>query len=251
MFQAIKQNKWFLCTKPLMSPRVRLFCFPYAGGGSSIFRGWEKDLSSDIELQAAQLPGREKRFMDTPCHSIEELVDEIAEAFKSFLNTPFALYGHSMGALIAFELACKLYKLYGVTPVHLFVSGKGAPQLEANHPPLYNLPRDEFIQKLLDLNGTPREVLGNEELMELYEPILRADFKVCDTYRYQKGILLNCPVSVFGGLQDAKISKGDLEAWKETVTGNSRVFLYEGDHFFIHKQKNEILRYIRNELCQI
>jgi len=206
-------------------------------------------LNIDIELQTAQLPGREKRFMDTTCHSIEELVERMSEAFRPFLGTPFAFFGHSMGALIAFELARKLYQKYGVNPVHMFVSGKGAPQLEVNHPPLYNLPREEFIQKLISLNGTPREVLENRDLMELYEPILRADFEVCDTYRYQQGPRLQCPVSVFGGLQDIKISELDLEGWKEVVTGDSRILMYEGDHFFIHKQRDEILRYISEKLC--
>ncbi|WP_342026028.1 alpha/beta fold hydrolase [Cytobacillus pseudoceanisediminis] len=243
-----KKKQWFLCAKPLLNPKLRLFCFPYAGGGSSIFRGWENGLNSDIELHSAQLPGREKRFMDTPCDSIEDILEGLLEAFKPFIGTPFALFGHSMGALIAFELGRKLNQQFGETPIHLFVSGKGAPHLDNNHPPIYNLPYEEFIQKLFTLNGTPKEVLENRELMEMYEPLLRADFKVCDTYSYQEGALLNCPITIFGGLQDTRISKKDLYDWKELVKGENRVFMLEGDHFFIHKQRDEILYHINEKL---
>ncbi|WP_242277559.1 thioesterase II family protein [Bacillus cereus group sp. BfR-BA-01446] len=247
MLKISKQQEWFHCIKPIMSPKLRLFCFPYAGGGGSIFREWEKGLPSGVELHTAQLPGREKRFIESPYRSMEELVQEMSEVFGSLRGIPFAFYGHSMGALIAFELACKLYQRYGEMPVHLFLSGKGAPQLEANKLPVYNLPQKEFMEKLICLNGTPREILENRELMELYEPILRADFEVCDTYSYQKGMHLKCPISVFGGLQDI-VSKEDLEAWGEVTNENVRVFMFEGDHFFIFQKRDEILHYISKEL---
>jgi surfactin synthase thioesterase subunit len=243
-----KEPSWFVCHQPKQRPKLRLFCFPYAGGGSTIYRYWHEELLPEIELLAAQLPGREKRFRESPCRSIDELVAGLSRAINPYLNTPFAFFGHSMGALIAFELARELAKRYGTHPVHLFVSGKAAPQVEKNSPTIYNLPHQQFIQKLYDLNGTPKEVLENRELMKLYEPILRADFEVCDTYRFRPGSRLSCPITVFGGLRDEQIPMKDLEAWRELVTGPGIVRMYEGDHFFLHQKSKDMLRVIQDDL---
>jgi medium-chain acyl-[acyl-carrier-protein] hydrolase len=242
-----KRSLWFACHKRQISPKIRLFCFPYAGGGSAVYREWNKFLSPDIEIFSVLMPGREQRFSEQPFHSLEELIHSLMESIQPYLDIPFAFFGHSMGALIAFELAREIYSEWGISPVHLFVSGKSAPQTIQDQPPIYNLPRDKFLEKLQDLNGTPNEVLQNQDLIDLYETMLRADFEICDTYRYIPGPPLNCPISIFGGLQDT-VTKERLCAWRSLTTSLCAVCMYEGDHFFIYKQRENLLQVIQEEL---
>ncbi|UFJ41778.1 alpha/beta fold hydrolase [Brevibacillus humidisoli] len=243
-----KEFSWFVSQQSKQPPKLRLFCFPYAGGGSAVYQGWQEELPPEIQLLAAQLPGREKRFTEPACHSLDELIAGLSKAIIPYLDTPVAFFGHSMGALIAYELARELAERYDTHPVHLFVSAKAAPQIAQTEPPVYNLPHQAFIQKLYTLNGTPKEVLENQELMELYEPILRADFEVCDTYCFRPGLRLDCPISIFGGLQDGEIPVADLAAWEELVARSGTVRMYEGDHFFLHKRYKEIVQMIVKDL---
>lgn len=252
MMQQINNSNWFTCPLLRNQPKLRLFCFPYAGGGSRVFRGWEKTLPADIEIHIAQLPGRDKRFLEEIPRSVSKIVEGLKQGIQPYLNEPFAFFGHSMGALLAFELARTLVKEEKVSPLHLFVSGKAAPHLKNIHRTIYNLPKEQFLQELSNLNGTPKEVLGNKELMQIYEPILRGDFEVCDTYLYKKGSLLTCPISAFGGLQDVRVDERNLKAWGELTTAFNQVRMVEGDHFFLHSQQDFIQNAIINDLkCNV
>lgn len=239
---------WFSISPNLKPPKLRLFCFPYAGGGGAVYREWHKVLSPEIEVLPIVMPGREKRFSETPFRTMDELVDALMKGLQPFTDVPFAFFGHSLGALISFELSRKVYREWGIQPVRLYVSGKRAPHIVHDQAPIYNLPRDKFLAKLQDLNGTPNEIMQNHDLFEIYELMLRADFEICDTYKFVPGAPVNYPISVFGGLQDI-IAEDQLDAWADLTTSSCKVQMLEGDHFFIHKQQNTILNVVQSELA--
>ncbi|MGV2831547.1 thioesterase II family protein [Myxosarcina sp. GI1(2024)] len=231
-------NPWINYVKPNPSASLRLFCFPYAGGNSYIYRPWLDRLPKTIEICPIELPGRGFQLKSTPLRQIEPLVKAIATAILPYLDKPFAFFGHSMGGLVSFELAHFIRREYNLEPVHLFISGRRAPQTKDEKPPIHSLPQAEFIQELRQLKGTPEAVLNNNELMELLVPILRADFAVLENYHYTPEALLNCPISVFGGLQDREVQLEQLEAWREQTVGSFSLKMLTGDHFFIHSSQS-------------
>ncbi len=244
-------SSWFSCPRPDPRAVMRLFCFPYAGGGASIYRGWENYLPAGVEVWSAQLPGRGSRFKEPPLATMDSLVTAAATALKPFLDLPIALFGHSMGALASFELAHLLAAEFGVNVSHLFVSGARGPHLPRNLPRLYDLPEDEFITELKALNGTPPEVLENPELMRMISTTLRADFAIADKYRASSGPSLNCPITVFGGLEDGLASRADLESWRIHTTNSFDLWQLPGDHFFIHTSDSLILQILSRELKRL
>ncbi len=243
-------NSWVICPEPAAQARLRLFCFPYAGGGASVFRSWSSELPSSIEVCAVQFPGRENRLHEPLFERLEPLVQALFEGLQPYLTMPFAFFGHSLGALVGFELARMLVQHNQAGPIHLFVSGHAAPQLPDAEPPIHQLPEAEFRQKLHALNGTPLEILQNAELMELFSPILRADFAINETYVYAPKLLLDCPLSAFGGLEDKLVSRSGLEAWREQTRGVFSVRMLPGDHFFLHGARALLLRAINHDLTQ-
>jgi medium-chain acyl-[acyl-carrier-protein] hydrolase len=188
---------------------------------------------------------------EPPFRNLPALIEPLTEAIKPYLDKPFAFFGHSMGALIAFELARKLRGEYGIVPAHLFVSGRHAPQLPDADPITYNLEEAEFIEELRRLNGTPREILENPELMQLMGPALRADFQVCQTYVYTDSSRLRCPITVFGGLKDNDVTREYLQPWRDHTSVSFTLRLLPGDHFFLHSSEATLLRMIAQELYQL
>lgn len=239
---------WITYPKRNPQARVRLFCFPYAGGATLPYRGWADKLPTDVEICPVMIPGRGSRLTEPAFTRLLPLVRAIAEAMLSHLNRPFALFGHSMGATIAFELARYLRRSFGCVPSHLFVSGCRAPQLPRKNPPIHNLPESEFIAELRRLNGTTDEVLENSELIRLVIPTLRADFEVCSTYEYRAEAPLDCPISAYGGMQDPDVGRADLEAWSEQTTESVSVRMLPGDHFFINAPNSRLLQILPSEL---
>ena len=244
---------WFTSQRPNPRARLRLFCFPYAGGGPAIYRLWPQSLPSLVEVCVAQLPGRGTRLRDQPFTSLDALIEAAAEAIAPLLDKPFALFGHSMGAMISFELARRLREQGRPQPAHLFVSGRKAPHLPNHDPVSHNLPEAELRRELLRLNGTPREVLEHPELMELMLPLLRADFSVVETYVYRPGIPLDCPLTAFGGLRDSEVSREQLEAWREQTAGEFALRMLPGDHFFLNDAQAQtlLLSALTRELHQL
>jgi medium-chain acyl-[acyl-carrier-protein] hydrolase len=234
-------NSWVICPQPNPQAALRLFCFPYAGGSSLVFRTWSDSLPTTVEVSAIELPGRGRQIQLAPFNKIEPLVDAIASQIQPYLDKPFAFFGHSMGGLVSFELARLLRKKHGISPVNLFVSGRRAPQITNSKPPIYNLPEPAFIDELRHLNGTPKTVLENAELMQLFLPILRADFAVLETYVYTPEPPLECPITVLGGLQDLEVSCDQLQAWQNQTTGAFSLHTFPGDHFFLHSAQNLVL----------
>lgn len=232
------------CFVPKPLAKVRLFCLPYAGGRALNYRTWSNNLSENVEVCAIEIPGRGTLLRDAPFTRIKPLVETIAQNILPKLDKPFALFGHSMGALVSFELAHFLRKQYGVNPFHLFVSARRAPQITSTKPTIYSLPEAEFIAELYRLNGTSKEILENRELMELFLPILRADFEVIETYIYRKKLSLEYPLTAFGGLSDTEANIDELQAWGKQTNATFVLKMFPGDHFFIHSAQSELLEYL-------
>ena len=241
------RSPWFICSKPKPEALVRLFCFPYAGGNTTIYHKWPQELPTWVEVQAVQLPGHGSRLHEAPATNMHTLVEMLAQAILPYLDRPFAFFGHSMGAVIAFELARALRRRQQPEPFHLFVSGRRAPQLPADQV-TYNLPEREFVEELRRLNGTPSDVLEHEELMKLMMPILRADFELIQTHPYTPEPPLAYPISAFGGWEDHSVGREWLEAWREQTSDKFTVRMLLGDHFFLHTARPYILREIAKEL---
>ncbi len=241
-------NPWLYYFKPNPKASVRLFCFPYAGGTALVYRTWAQKLPASVEVIAIQLPGRFTRAREPAISKLTDLLDSVASALTLFLDKPFAFFGHSMGALVAFEVARFFRRQGRALPRHIFVSGRGAPQLNREHRPLYNLPKDELLVELQQLEGTPREVLEHPELMDLMLPLLRADFSICDTYEYTEEAPLACPITAFGGLQDSDISRRGIEAWREQTSATFTLRMFRGNHFFIHSNEMLLLNLLATQL---
>ena len=202
----------------------------------------------DIEVVPAVLPGREFRLREPSYTELEPLVEALTREIFSFLDRPFAFLGHSMGALIGFELARRLRSERSLETDHLFISGRRAPQLPERDPEIHTLPDAEFIAEVQRLNGTPKEVLDHSELMELLIPMLRADFSICRTYNFVPGPQLKCSITAIGGREDDTATQEQLEGWCELTAGRCRVRMLEGDHFFINQKRDEIIRIVEQSL---
>lgn len=246
--RAQPRDRWVQYPRPNPLARLRLFCFPYAGGGASIFAPWARDLPPAVEVAAVQFPGREIRLSEKPYSDLLALVEVLAEALTPHFDKPFAFFGHSNGGLVAYELARRLRRQGRPGPVHLYSGGRPAPQVVIDEPPVHALPHDEFLATLRRFAGTPEEVLQNPELMELIEPTLRADFSLGETYRYAPEPLLTIPITAYGGMRDGEVPPWQVEAWREQAGGPFNLKMFPGDHFFINSDRAEVLRELTREL---
>ena len=233
-------NSWIVCPQPNPQNHLRLFCLPYAGAGVSCFRSWTRCLPSEIEICSIRLPGRENRQREAPLKRLKPIIETLAPIIRPYLDKPFAFFGHSMGALLSFELARELRRRNWPTPVYLLVSGSRAPQLPDPHPPIHRLPQTKLIKKLRSLKGIPDEVLENQELMQLFLPTLRADFELLETYFYLEEKAFDFPIAAFGGLEDNKVSLEELAAWREQTKSEFSLQMFSGDHFFLHTRNREL-----------
>jgi medium-chain acyl-[acyl-carrier-protein] hydrolase len=248
MTGAPASSNWFLCRKAGGRASLRLFCFPYAGGSASIFRGWPESLPASVEVCAVQLPGRGSRLLEPAVTEMPQLVRALALAIVPYLDKPFAFFGHSMGSTISLELARHLRAEHRIEPAHLFVSGSRAPHVRNTEPHSYDLPDAEFLEELRRLNGTPAEILEHPELMQLMMPVLRADFKLFQTYAYTEAAPLSCPITAYGGLQDREVDRKRLQVWRAQTTAHFSLNMIPGDHFFIHASQPALLSSLSEEL---
>nr|QEO73761.1 thioesterase [uncultured bacterium] len=242
-------SPWVKSPRPNPAARRRLFCFPHAGGGALTYRTWPEALPAEVEVRPIHLPGRESRIGEPAFDNLGALVDALVPELLPLLDRPFAFFGHSMGAMIGFEVARRLRAKRLAGPRQMFVSGRRAPQLPAkDERRTFDLPKDEFVEELGRLNGTPREVLEHPELLELILPILRADFSVCQTYSYVPGEPLDIPITVLGGSEDSDVSRAGLEAWREQTSGAFKLHMLPGDHFFINSARARVCHLVGGEL---
>jgi medium-chain acyl-[acyl-carrier-protein] hydrolase len=241
-------NGWAIYPNRNPSAKLRLFCFPYAGGGATVFSTWPRSLPPEVEVVAVQPPGREGRLMEKPFTDLAELVAAMHPQLLPHFDKPFAFYGHSNGGLMAFEMARTLRRTGGPMPRHLFVGGRPSPQLELDEEIIHALPHDEFITALRRYAGTPEEILQNAEIMELIMPLLRADFSLGETYAYTQEPPLDIPISAYGGVRDDEVTAEQVEAWEEQTSSRFHFQMFDGDHFFINGNRAEVLQEISREL---
>ncbi len=239
------QTPWLIRGSSGTKAQRRLFCFPYAGGGASIYRTWGKQLPAEIEVCAVQLPGRENRITEPFFTSLPLLVETLAQMLQPYLDLPFCFFGHSLGALVSFELTRYLRKSARPQPLRLFLSAHRAPQVARETSDIHMLPDPQFIEALHKLGGTPRAVLEHEELMQMLLPMLRADFTLYETYVYKAEQSLTCPLVAFGGLADAEVSQEALTAWREQTTNRFELKMFPGGHFFLQEQQDLLLQTLK------
>jgi len=227
---------------------LRLVCFPYAGGSSQMFHSWVLGLPPRVGLYGVQLPGRGRRLQERSLDRLAPIVGAVVDALAPLGDLPLVLFGHSMGALVAFEVARALRDSLSVTPARLIVSAYSAPHIPRRAAPIHHLPRSQFIMEIRDLRGTPAEIFEDPELLDLLLPAVRADFAVIETYEPKTVEPLDCPVLALGGLDDSLFSHQDLEAWRENTRSKFTLHMLPGDHFFIKNLAPQIVALISHEL---
>jgi len=230
-FVANQAGRWFSPRDLTAGARLRLFCLPHAGSGSAAFYRWRRGLPDGVDLVPVLLPGREVRLSEPSFTSADALVAGLSAAIRPYLDRPYAIFGHSMGALLGFELARAVRAVR--EPSWLFLSGRIAAQVPPPHPPLHELPERELVEALrVRYGGLPQTLLDDPELRELFLPIVRADLTVVETYCYREQPPLACPISVFAGEEDGSVSPEGLEAWRAQTSGPFAAKRLPGDHFY-------------------
>lgn len=237
--------KWVEFFHKNKNANLRLICSHYAGGGASAFYQWQKYLPANIEVAAIQLPGRESRFGESLFNNMKDIINELCENFTSCLDKPFILFGHSLGALICFELTRKLQKQALLLPEHLILSGCKAPHIQRRRKAIHTLPDKEFIKELMQYNGMPNEILDCEEILNLFLPIIRADFTVSETYCYTDVDILPVNITAISGCHDSTVLEADMKEWSRYTCKNFSHFSLEGDHFFIKSAQEKLLDIIK------
>lgn len=239
--------KWFITINKQVNPKIRLFCFPYAGGGASIYREWNKSMPNDIEICAIQYPGRENRISEKLIDNFELLVANICEAIQYKGDLPFALFGHSLGAKVAYEVAKRLEFTNISKPFMLFVSGARAPHFPVLNP-IHHLDNREFTKALTRYQGTPATILNNKEIMQVFLPIIRADFVLDETFCSDVDSKIAIPIIIFAGNKDKIALTKDVQLWKKYTTENSEFLEIPGEHFFLKTSKDILLDVIKQRL---
>jgi surfactin synthase thioesterase subunit len=226
-------ESWIAFAQPAPAARVRLFCFAHAGGGASLYRGWQQALGDDVHVCPVQLPGRESRIDEAPIDRLDDLLAALDDALGPLTDLPFAVFGHSIGALIGFEFGRLSMARRGKAPIHLFVSASQAPterQVRAGGAALSD---DAFLARVGGICAIPQPVLDDPEARQLVLPALRADFAINDAYTYPGGAPLPCPISIFGAADDALVDEAALKPWKSQTSARSFLRIFPGDHFYL------------------
>jgi medium-chain acyl-[acyl-carrier-protein] hydrolase len=244
-----------LKTTPVSPPRVgkssayaRVYCLPHAGGTAGIFRYWQKLLPPDIDFCAIEYPGHGSRLGEPLLDTIEQVARSVADAVAAGPNVPYALLGHSMGSLVSFEACHVLAARRAAMPRLLIACGHRAPRAPRSTPPVHEAPHAEFVAHLRELGATPPEVFSSPDLLELMLPILRADFRACETYRPHDRSRLHINIAAYGGLRDADTSRDELFAWQQETTGECVVRMFPGGHFFVSDCADRVVATLERDL---
>ncbi|NVJ15823.1 type I polyketide synthase [Myxococcus sp. AM010] len=242
----LMQDGWFPLRRPRRTaPSARLFCLPFAGGGASAYRAWPGLLGEeDIEVLPIQLPGRETRRDEPAFQRMAPLVSALVEALSPLLDVPYAFYGHSFGAVLAYEVSARLIADGRPPPRHLFVGARGAPHAVVERP-LFRLSDERLIEELRRMGGTPEQVLAERDLMSGFLPVLRADFSVLGTHVHARRPPLPCPIDVFAGASDPRVPVEHLSRWSELTSAGAHVHVLPGGHFFLQQHAQELVDQLR------
>lgn len=239
-------NSWLVPLTPGTPQGVNVVCFPYAGGGASIYRSWANLLPVNIQAYAVQPPGRESRFSEPLIPSLSHYVESVTEAILALSDRqPTILFGHSLGSLVAYETAVSLTN-HAYPLRALVVSGRQSPMAASKRKPISHLPDAEFIEQMATFNGTPSEVLANSELVQLLTPMIKKDFSLSEQYTFPQYPPLTCPVYALGARNDVWLDEASLDKWQEVTSAAFQTHWFEGDHFYLNKQAPELVRYLTN-----
>jgi len=245
----LQTTSTFLKLRSNPKAEIRLFCFPNAGGGAALLHSWFNGLPESIQLCPIYLPGRESRRQEPPFVRIGALVEAVADALSPLLDFPFALFGHSAGAIMAFETARELVRRGRPSPLRLIVSAHTAPHIRGVREPIHHLPDTEFLAQLVKrYDAIPSSVLADRELMAMFLPILKADMQMLDCYEYRPGPPLDCPITALGGVLDSTVSSSQLEAWQQQTNSSFRLQLFPGGHFFLKESRPQVVKAISSDL---
>ena len=228
---------------------LRLFCFHFAGGGASIYRNWGPQLGELAEVIAVQLPGREWRVAEQPRIRLDQLARELADVMQPYLQGRYAFFGHSMGALVSYELLQEIHRRGWPAPVLYMPSARKPPHLPDDDPVLHGLSDAEFVAELgPESQAALQPTMADAELRGIVLPLLRADYELCETYEYGESRRLSMPIAAFGGASDSSVREADLGCWQELTTARFRYYSFHGDHFFVRSQERAVLNCVRREL---
>ncbi|CZF83758.1 thioesterase II family protein [Grimontia marina] len=239
-------SNWFVSTKTVENPCLRLFCFPYAGGNASTFLSWSNMIPANVELIAIQPPGRAGRLFEPAFSSMEGLVSSLVDEIKEYLDVPYMMFGHSLGSRVALEVAHQIKAKGFNQPSHFFASGSRSPNLPVSDIPLSKLGDEELIGKLKEMKDEPDPLLENKELMALFLPTLRADLAIADTYSAGADVQLHCELSVLNGQLDTAIQEIDIEGWRDFFSGSMDAKRFSGGHLFVDNACDELFGYINS-----
>ena len=242
-------NRWLYRPGPAVeAPRLRLICFPYAGGWPSMYRPWVAQLPADVELIAVRMPGRESRFSERPYTDWSALTNDTAEAVRPLLDVPFVLFGHSFGGMLAYEVARVLNERETATLKALIVSGCRCPLVRPENRAPYDGPSNALWAWLAEIDGTPAEVLENPQLRALTEPTLRADLELADIWT-GAAHAVDLPIVTFGGTNDRVVTRPQIQGWRNFTARAYRHVEFAGGHFFIHSLEAQVVAEI-STLCK-
>ncbi len=228
---------------------LKLLCFPYAGGAAAVYREWPAALSTHFDVVAVEYPGRGARRHEQLVRCVPELVDGLMPEIVAEMTGPFAVFGHSMGGLVAYEVL-RVLSRRGIQPVCAIMSGCRPPAVSKSERRLHELADAEFIDELRKLDGTPEEILADTELMAIALPVLRADFEAVASYVPSVEPRLSCPIFAYGGLEDQGVNVSELEHWKMTTGGPCTVRAFPGAHFFLHTEIRTVLRILLRDILE-
>lgn len=229
--------------------KITIYCFPFAGGSKYSYREFTANAPTSLNFIPLEWPGRGARFKEPVLNDLDSIVEDAFNNLKDQLdwNQPYAFYGHSMGATVGFLVAQKIAQSSLPKPLHLFFTGRSAPSVKRNLAYFHLLPKAQFIQKIRELGGMPEEILGNSDLMDFFEPILRADFEALEKHDYQPSEPLDIPIDVVIGTKE-DISMEQAFAWKKESTAPVQIKKMDGDHFFIFNHSVHMMQFIAEKL---
>ncbi|OJW52182.1 MAG: hypothetical protein BGO67_10270 [Alphaproteobacteria bacterium 41-28] len=241
-------NNSFIQLKKVQNSHMRLICFHHAGGSASTFNSWKNAVDPRVEVYSAQLPGRETRLSEPLCNTMEEVQDSLINDFLKLGNLPCIFFGHSLGGIIAYELAKKLYLLKGILPKHLLIASIRAPHMPLRAPEAHKLNDTNFIREIRKYEALPREIINDKEFKSYFLPIIRSDFRISESYINKETFVLDCNITTMVGDHDHSCSLIDLMAWEKYTSKNYNHFVLFGDHFFVKSNFSNLIKIINQTI---